>query len=617
MRRLGSAGLVACVVAVVAATTATRQSSPAGEGQVLSPDAHLTTPVTGLERTNGESKIVPVTGQTFSNALQVVVRQSPAETNATQLTLPIAEPVRAGDVLLASFWLRGRSADGKAPARIEFLFERSESPWTKSATYGAASARDGATWRRVMVPIRSAETYAARQAMVSLRFALQPQTVEVGGLSVRNYGKTRTLDQLVEFAVAQNPVGPVRVKIDLKATRQTIEGFGGNFAQPRYGSTEPMDVVGRYALENLNVVHARIGLPLNSWNPEPGVFRDDAQARASLLALQEMGRRRLPTVVSVWEGPGWMLGGKPEQMGRTLPPEMYDECIEAVGRYLVTARDKYGVHADYFSFNEPDYGVNFKFTPKEMADFIRQAGPRFAALGLRTKFLVGDTANGTNFYAYALPQLQDKTIARYLGPLAFHNWDVLSASDTSYTRIAELGRRFKKPVWCLEAGHDAQLWQAPNPWGTWENALRTAMAYERTIRLSGASLMDYWTYQDNYPLVDKEGPKPYPVFHVVKQMEAVFRPGTRVAMASSEREEIQALATVGRNPREFAVLLVNSAGAGTVTLSGLPAGSKVKIVTSDKSAQLQAEGTPFAVDAKGNLQVTMPVRSVVTVLGQR
>ena len=107
--------------------------------------------------------------------------------------------------------------------------------------------------------------------------------------------------------------------------------------------------------------------------------------------------------------------------------------------------------------------------------------------------------------AFDTPLLEDPSIAPYLGPIAFHCWDVLSASDASYTAIADLGKRFKKPVWCLEAGHDAQLWQMKDPWATWDNALRTAMAYEKTIRLSGATVMDYWTLQDNYPVVDNSG----------------------------------------------------------------------------------------------------------------
>jgi O-glycosyl hydrolase len=62
-----------------------------------------------------------------------------------------------------------------------------------------------------------------------------------------------------------------------------------------------------------------------------------------------------------------MLPGTTEQGGRTLPRERYDDCIEAIAQFLVTARDKYGATVDYFSFNEPDYGINFKFTPAQMA----------------------------------------------------------------------------------------------------------------------------------------------------------------------------------------------------------------------------------------------------------
>jgi hypothetical protein len=580
---------------------------------VLPPDAVLHMPVGGLERTDSKASVVPAPGQPFRSALKVIVRKPASETNATQLTIPIAEAVEKGDVLLATFWLRGASADGRNPARIEFLFERTENPWTKSVTQGAAASRNPNLWRKVIVPFRAAESYGPREAMTSLRFALQPQTVEVGGLEVLNYRKTTTLDALTDLAISGNPLGRARVAIDLRKTRQILQGLGGNFCQPRYGSTEAMDAVGRYVLGHLNVRHARIGLPLEQWYPAPDVYRDTDQARASLLTLQEMARRKIPTVVSVWEGPGWMLGGSREQSGRTLPPAMYGECIKAIGHYLVTARDRYHAPVQYFSFNEPDSGVNFRFTPSQMADFIRQAGPQFAALGLKTKFLVGDTANGTNFYEYAKPLLEDRTIAPYLGPLAFHCWDALSASDLSYTRIAELGRQYKKPVWCLEAGHDSALWQAADPWGSWENGLRTALAYERTLRLTGASLIDYWTYQDNYPLVDKQSVRPYPVFHVMEQLQDVVRPNYRVASSRSNRDDLQVLATSGPR-RGFGVLLVNPVGAGAVTIAGLPPRSKVVIGVSDKTSQRRSRTA--VVGPRGELQLALPTRSVISIRSQ-
>jgi hypothetical protein len=96
--------------------------------------------------------------------------------------------------------------------------------------------------------------------MASLRFAFGPQTVEIGGLTVVSFGKSKTADELIAIAAQRNPLGAARVAVRLSETRQTLIGFGGNFAQPRYGATEPMDAVGRYNLRHLRVAHARIGI---------------------------------------------------------------------------------------------------------------------------------------------------------------------------------------------------------------------------------------------------------------------------------------------------------------------------------------------------------------------
>jgi len=576
--------------------------------EVLGPNDPLTVPVSGLERTNSKASIVSVnSNHGFGKALRVVIGKTSPETNWTQLTLPVLGSVKAGDVMLASIWIRGKRSNGK-PARAELLFEKATDPWTKSVTHGFALTDE---WRSVSVPFRAAESYGSKEAMLSIRLAFGPQTVEMANTSLANFGPKVSLDALVTVAAESSPVGNLSIGFDRAHPRQTMIGLGGDFCQPRYGHTEPMDVVGQYALDHLKVAHARVGLPLEKWCPAPGEYHDDAQAAASLAQLKEMTRRKIPTVLSIWEGPQWMLGGRPEQSGRTLDPSKYNACIAAIAEYLVVARDKYGAKVDYLSFNEPDYGVNFKFTSTTMRDFIRQAGPKFVARGLKTKFLVGDTAGGSSAVAYDTPILSDPTLRPYLGPISFHCWDVLSADDAAYTAIAELGKKFNKPVWCLEAGHDSALWQGKDPWGTWDNALRTAMAYERTLRLAQPSVMDYWTYQDNYPTVDKNGPKPYPVFRVIRQMESVFSPGSRVMTATGTGEDVQALGTIGPGKR-FGVLLVNSQGKGTAGLKGLPALTRIKIVSSDAKGQ-EREKTG-RTDAQGRLAVPLPTRSVVTVV---
>jgi O-glycosyl hydrolase len=614
MRLLRLLAVCAVFMAVIGCFARAQEASEGGT-PVLPTDALLTTPVGGLERTKAAAGIVDVTGQPFAKALRVRIGTDAPETNATQLTMNISAPVAKGDALLATFYIRGAAAGGKGPARMMFLFEKNADPWTKSATEGFATGRDPSVWRRIVVPFTAAESYRPGEAMVSLRFAFPPQTVEVGGLSVLNYGKTKTAEQMRALAAAQTPLGKVTVAVDLKATRQTIYGFGGNFAQGRYGSSDKIDPVGQYNLDHLKVVHARVGIPLNHWAPAKGVYKDEGPAHGVFLLMQEMTRRKIPMVGSIWEAPAWLVGGKPEESGKTLPPEKYADCIAAIARFLVTARDKYGATIENLSFNEADYGVNVKFTPEQIAAFIKQAGPVFARYRLRTKWLVGDTANGGNFAAYARPLLEDKALAHYLGPIAFHCWDVLSASDATYAGIAALGREFQKPVWCTEAGFDAQLWHQPSPWDSWDSALRLAQAYVKTLNLSGASLMDYWTYEDNYPLVSRDATETYPTFRIIKQLETALPAGARVATATPGGEDLWAIASSGPGDA-FGVVVVNPVGAGEVTLTSLPAGAKVVVRASDANRQDENVGDR-TVGKDGSLAFPVLSRSVTTVVWNR
>jgi len=598
----------------VISTTAMQHDPPKGGEAIVPTDALWTSSVGGLERTQATCVVLPVTGQPFGRALRITIGADAPDSNATQLTIRNTAPVAQKDVLLASFYVRGAAAADGDPARMMFLFEKATRPWTKSVTQGVVTPQDPDTWKRVLVPFRSVADYTPGDAMVSLRFAFGPQTLEVAGLSVVNFAKTRTLGHLQEWIAEQTPLGVVTVAVRLGDTKQTVEGFGGNFAQPRYGSTEPMDTVGQYNLDQLHVIHARIGIPLNHWTPEKGVYCKDGPAGAALRQMQMMADRKIPITGSVWEGPLWMLPGSRET-ARVLPRERYVDCIEAVARFLVTARDEYGATVEYFSFNEPRHGVNFKFSPAQMADFIRLAGPRFAALGLKTRFLTADTASGSHFADYALPLLKDESIRSYLGPLAFHCWDVLGAVESKYTAIASLGQQYGKPIWCTEAGHDSGLWRTPDPWASWENALRTALAYERTLRLSGASRMDYWTYQDNYPLVNKDTSEPFPVWHVIRQMEEALAPGSRIATATADPPDLKVLPTAGPNPGQFSLVLVNPVGAGQVTLTGLPARAPVTVVQSTGENQRHTPGKPRQTDNAGRFTVTVPARSVLTLLG--
>jgi O-glycosyl hydrolase len=390
-------------------------------------------------------------------------------------------------------------------------------------------------------------------------------------------------------------------------------GFGGDFCQPRYGQTDAIDRVGAYNLAHLSVAQARVGIPLNYWTPERGVYNDDSQAHAAFLLMRMLHAKGIPIIGTVWEGPTWMLPGRPEQSGRVLAPSEYGDCIEAIAKFLVTARDKYGVDVSYFSFNEANYGVNFLFAPAQIDAFIRQAGPRFAQLGLKTKFLVGDTTGGAPFADYAKPILADPAAAPYLGALAFHCWDALGASDRRYEDIADIGRATGKPIYCTEAGWDAGLWSKPDPWESWENGLRTAEAYARTMRLSGACTLDYWTYEDNYPIVSSDGAEPFPVFTVIERIQDAFPPGSRIVASRADSGDIETAASVGPKRGEFSLLIVDTSGSADLTVSGLPAGLTVRC---DRLTGTGETIDPaMRVDPRGEIVLRIDPRSVVVARG--
>ena len=572
---------------------------------VIEPRTLSTTAIDGLTNTNSSSQLVTSTikGHSF-DALRVQVGKASKENNATQLGLQSSAPVKAGDTLLATFLVRGTSTGGDA--HIRFLFSQTDAPWTKSVIRNIDVTPE---WQEIRIPFTANIDYPAGQAEALFYFAFGEQTIELATPEVEDFGNSISFESLTEQLLPA--LGTVHISFDKKNPQQTILGLGGDFPQARYGRTDAVDSVGEYVLDHLKVAHARVGLPLNYWAPSPDKYQLEGPAQASMETLAEMAKRHIPAVLSIWEGPTWMLGGKSEQSERELPRNQYDACIDAIAQYLLTAKSKYGVTVDNLSFNEPDFGVNFKFTSGTMRDFIRDAGPRLAALGLKTKFLVGDTGGGTSLVEFATPILEDPTFKEYLGPIAFHCWDALNATNSDYVAIRQLGKRFNKPVWCLEVGHDAGLWRAEgNPFSTWDNALETAAVYAKTVELTGASVMDYWTYEDNYPLVDHKDSRPYPVFDVIKQMQEVFAPGKHVVTAKSSSSDVHAVATIGKDGG-LAVLLVNTGGDGQAQLEGFSPQGKLRVIVrsirGSSSSVVKASKT-------GALTIKLPIRSVVTVL---
>ena len=554
-----------------------------------------------------------VAGQTFARALRVEVPQTQGETNAVQITIPNAAPVKKGDVLLATFAARGQ-ATAAATAQIMFLFERSSEPWTKSVTRGV-ELPDAKIWRRIAIPFVAQEDYATGAAMTSLRLAFGEQTIELADLQVRNFGAAISVDALRDIAANLSPLGALDVTIQAAHARQTMRGLGGNYtAGGREGWGTVNDHVAQYTRANLNPVHARLGFSLKLWQPQAGgSFVTDGKNGDVLKMATEFAARKVPMTASIWEAPDWMTVNEGEGERKIIPEAQWDAAINAIAAFLERAQNA-GAPIETLSFNEADWGVDIHWAPARLSAFIKRAAPEFARRGLKTKWLVGDTTSGAALVPYARPLLEDTELRPFLGPIAFHGWDALGASDQSYREIYQLGAKYNREVWCLEAGSDSAAWQLePKVWPTWNYALDVAVVYAKTIGEARATIVDYWTYRDDYPLIDKDN-QLYPVYGVLQQFNQAFGAGTQIVEASAPSADLRVLAGVQPDGTTVA-MLINPIGAGQVTLRGLKPKTSVLVKVLDgKGNRIELPHTALA-DATGVLILPLPARSVLIVQG--
>jgi len=192
-------GLFALLLSAVApsawsAVSQKEVSPPAGGVPLLGKDALFEGTLRKTQDLPVFTEIVDVEGELFSKALRVRTGKPTEEWWAIQLLLPTAAPVNAGDVLWASFWLRGaETMDETGEAYVRVLFQSDRPPWNKSLVvqWGA-----GKKWRKVECPFLSVESYATQGAVLTFAFASGPQAIEIGGVNLVNYGKTATIETL-------------------------------------------------------------------------------------------------------------------------------------------------------------------------------------------------------------------------------------------------------------------------------------------------------------------------------------------------------------------------------------------------------------------------------------
>src|SRR5690349_15751004 len=96
-----------------------------------------------LAVSGADHQLVPVTGQPFAQAIRVAVKQRQANVWNAQLRAPITAPVKRGDVLLMTFWMRAVSTGAEAgEVAANAIFERSSPPHNKALQIRCAAGRE-------------------------------------------------------------------------------------------------------------------------------------------------------------------------------------------------------------------------------------------------------------------------------------------------------------------------------------------------------------------------------------------------------------------------------------------------------------------------------------------
>jgi O-glycosyl hydrolase len=413
------------------------------------------------------------------------------------------------------------------------------------------------------------------------------------------------------------------ITVNTASTRQTIAGIGGNYCFYKSDSS-----LGRYTLNNLNPQHVRVEMDLNQWEPindngDPNTinwssFKDTGQTHVNFVQMQDFKNRGIPIIVaSIWDVPNWMVQNPTDTQARVIPPSMYDEAVESIAAYLLYARDTYGVTIHYISFNEPNYGYQTYFSSSTMIAFIKKAGPRFAALGLTTKWLIGDVTNASTTVSYVTPILQDSSIAQYLGPaVSTHswNWDGAGASDAVFSNIYTLAAQYGKTVWVEEVGLDSSGWMTSGYTSTWTYAIDLARLYYRIIKYMRGTALTYWEYGSDFELLNPSSLTPYPAYYVVKQLADLLLPGTSIVETSSSGTNILVFAGIHRSTGNFMIQMINTSSATeTANITGLP-NAALTMKRTNSGEYMVTVGT-YTPSSDGALSVSLRPQSISTLYG--
>lgn len=471
------------------------------------------------------------------------------------------------------------------------------------------------------------------------------------------------------------PVDPDVLTVQLGEVRQPIRGFGINATIMPGGETLPWNQL--YTLEGndaLGLSILRIGMHENGGHRD--VPSDWETART--LGAKVIG--------SCWSAPAAWKTNNDTTGGGHLLPDYYDDWATQIAEYA-NANNLYamsiGNETDFASC-APDQGrpcnppltddyESMVYTGKELAAFVKVAGPIFDQIAPNTKMIAPEAslwihvwsnlsptnkANGgydssdpleCNCYSNEITDAAAATCAPHClngaggelaeggydyghwlasDPDAWNAFDIMGVheyeSQVGYAWPADVtGGVRDKEVWQTEMS-GVMHWPEQGPSTDINNGLAVARWIHSALTVGEASAWLYWWYEayyqnDNEGLALVQGSNTIAKrYYTFGNFSRYIRPDTfhavRVAGPSPANVMVSAYKGDGGEVVVVAINETNAAVDVPIAISGGTAPAMMMPIVTDAS-QNWAEGAPVAV-TDGSLPASLPAMSVTTFVSQ-
>jgi hypothetical protein len=477
---------------------------------------------------------------------------------------------------------------------------------------------------------------------------------------------------------------PVEITLDASRPGQAFDGLGGNFRlqNPRTDpqvidySLENIRVAWGRVEMPWSIWHPDEGVdPL----AEARAGRVNVRVAQAMEMARRLAQKGMPVIVSAWSAPNWAIlggggrgfggpagapGGAMAQgpgapggsmvpaagrggaaapgtapaaagagrgamtmqqqqagpRGNPLNPEKMAKIKESIAGYLLFLKEKYGVEAAMFSFNESDLGINVRQTAREHAELIKTLGAHFASRGLATKLALGDTSDA-NPIDFIKPAMKDLEAVKYVGAVDFHSWR--GCTDEILAQWRDAARELNVPLIVAEGSTDAAAYRYPQIFHEQSFALYEINLYLRIMAIAQPKSILQWQLTADYsPLAgggifNDNGPlRPTRRFWNLKQLASTPPHSFWLPVTCSKQPNLTCAALGNIAGGVYTVHLVNHGATRTATITGIPEGIRQlrMWVTDADRGMKELESVP--VNA-GKAQLALPATSYTTVIGNQ